>query len=86
MGNKYGKITKKSYILNGRKNLKIKLMRKYIASFLFIHLTFGVWANREELFLLRTAQKGIENFPHLDSMSLSIYFNRRWHAVLPDLV
>lgn len=46
------------------KNLKIKLMREYTASLLFIHLTFGVWANREELFLLRTAQKGTEkNFP-----------------------
>lgn len=68
------------------KNLKIKLMREYTASLLFIHLTFGVWANREELFLLRTAQKGTEKkFPHLGSMSISIYFNRRWHAALPDL-
>jgi len=37
-------------------------MSEYTASLLFIHLTFGVWANREELFLLRTAQKGIEKF------------------------
>lgn len=34
-------------------------MREYTASLLFIHPTFGVWANRKELFLLRIAQKGI---------------------------
>lgn len=37
-------------------------MREYTASLLFIHPTFGVWANRKELFLLRIAQKGINFF------------------------
>lgn len=37
-------------------------MREYTASLLFICVAFGVWANRKVLFLLRTAQKGIENF------------------------
>lgn len=55
MGNNYEKITKKiSNVLKGRKKKSQNKTDETVhRQFLFIHLTFGVWANREELFLLK---------------------------------
>lgn len=87
MGNKYGKITKKIQCSEKKqKKSRNKTDEGVHSQFLFIHLTFGVWANREELFLLKEHLKRAQNnFPHLDSMSISIYFNRRKHPGFPDL-